>query len=498
MLARPVSSTARVPRGREDKVVIVHFVPWTIIEYASSWRFVEEDAELPATPGMRGKAAGLPSFRLRPVAALASFCLRAFSSTFSTLAPFCLRARASGPALVAAAALGASGAVASIASIATRAAARGASVTIVILVTFFVNATRERRAAVDERPDLLNSHARRPEPMGCSGLVIDDLHGLVESGSLAELDGPIGASGLVGSLDETKIRRVAHGGAAAITDEDEVIAHRLERAPAPLAWDIERSQESVATDEENLQELKVDVVERDVAHQGFGSGDDGNREVSGQLDTFGGFGAGRLAESTHAIDVDDLVVFALVLLVDTTQKMSPQDLEVREREVVALEEREAVGLHDLEIHRTLQLFRSRGFFWVERVGIASLFESFGLTPHLDDASLFGSPDVSRLRFPSETKAGIAESRADVLLIVGEVGQKRTRSKAQSFKAIDDFVMNMLGLEINFERTVHPMRKRRERRSRLERDQNYKKARLLHLQRESSAPVPISWRCRFDT
>ena len=323
MLARPVSSTARIPRGREDEVAIVHFVPRTIIEYASVWRFVEGDAKLPATPGMRGEAAGLPSFRLRPFAALASFCLRAFSSTLSTLAPFCLRARASGSALVATAAVGASGAVASIASIATRAAARGASVTIVIWVTFFVNATRERRAAVDERPDLLNFHTCGPEPMGCSGLVVDDFHCLVESGSLAKLDGPVSASSLVSSLNETKVRRFAHDGAAAITDEDEVIAHRLERAPAPLAWDVERSQESVATDEENLQELKVDVVERVVAHQGFGGGDDGNREVSGQLDTFGGFGAGRLAESTHAVDVDDLVVFVLVLLVDTAQKVSP-------------------------------------------------------------------------------------------------------------------------------------------------------------------------------
>ncbi len=233
----------------------MHFVPWAVVENAAGWRFVEEDAKLPATSGMRGKAAGLPSFRLRTFAALASFCLRAFASAFSTLAPFRLRARASGSALVATAAVGASGAVASIASIAARAAARGASVTVEILLTFLVNATRERRAAVNERPDLLDFHARRPEPVSCLLVVIDDLHGLVESGSLAELDGPVGASSLVGSLNETKVRRFAHDGAAAITDEDEVIAHRLERAPAPLSRDFERPQESVAADEENLQKL---------------------------------------------------------------------------------------------------------------------------------------------------------------------------------------------------------------------------------------------------
>ena len=136
--------------------------------------------------------------------------------------------------------------VATAASVAARAlaAARGVSAIVEIFLAFLVNATRERRAAIDERPDLLDLHAGRPEPMSGLFVLRDNLHSSVESLPFAELDGPVGSSGLVRAADETEIRRVAHGGAAAVADVHEIVAHRLKRAPAPLARHVERAQEA--------------------------------------------------------------------------------------------------------------------------------------------------------------------------------------------------------------------------------------------------------------
>ena len=259
------------------------FVPRAIVENAAIGRAIEEDAELAAASGLSRVAVAASIATALRETALVSFATRAFSAAFSALASFCLRARAIAAALVATAAAIAPGILAR-----TLAATRGAPAAVEILLAFFVNAARERRAAIDERPDLLDLHAGRPEPM--SGLLVlrDNLHSCVESLSRAELDGPVGSSGLVRAADETEIRRVAHGGAAAVADVHEIVAHRLKRAPAPLAGDVERAQESIPADEENFQELKIDVVERDIAHQCRGSGDNGNRDAGGQFETASG------------------------------------------------------------------------------------------------------------------------------------------------------------------------------------------------------------------
>ncbi len=176
------------------------------------------------------------------------------------------------------------------------AAARGAPAVVEIFLALLVNAARERCAAIDERLDLLDLHAGRPEPMSSLFVLRDDLHGSVESLPAAELNGPVGPSGLVRATDETEIRRVTHGGAAAIADVHEIVAHRLKRAPAPLAGDVERAQESVPADEENFQKLKTDVVERDITHHCRRSGDNWKRDVGGQFETASGLRTSRLAE----------------------------------------------------------------------------------------------------------------------------------------------------------------------------------------------------------
>ncbi len=171
------------------------------------------------------------------------------------------------------------------------AATSGASAIVEIFLALLLDATRERRAAIDERLDLLDLHAGRPEPMGGLLMPRDEFRGSVESLPFSELDGPVCSNSFVGLADESQARRDAHGGAATSADVHEIVAHRPKRAPSPLVGNVERAQESVPTDEENFQKLIVDVVERYVTHHGRGGSDNRDGDVGGQLETASGLRA---------------------------------------------------------------------------------------------------------------------------------------------------------------------------------------------------------------
>ncbi len=175
------------------------FVPRAVVENATVGRAIERNAEPATTLGLSRVAAAFASFRLRPFSTRA--CAFGLSATFSALASFRPRARAVAAALVTTAA-----AVAPCVLARTLATAQGAPAIVEILLAFLVNAVRKRRAAIDERLDLLDLHAGGPEPVSRLSMLRDDFHCVVESLPLSKLDGPIGSSCLIRGSDETEVR----------------------------------------------------------------------------------------------------------------------------------------------------------------------------------------------------------------------------------------------------------------------------------------------------
>jgi len=162
--------------------------------------------------------------------------------------------------------------------------------------------------------------------------------------------------------------------------------------------------------------------------------------------------------------VDDLKILGLELLTDAPQEMGPQDLVVGELKAIELEELDVVSFNDFEIHGLFHFLGSGSFFRVERLSVASRFESFGFAPDLDETSLLGASEIKFVRVTPETGARVADASTDIMLVVGVASQERASINAQNLETGNDFSVDILDLESNFERTFHQIAPRKRDRS----------------------------------